>query len=227
MMNAALVAAAIAGFGQTALAGEAVRFNVTIRSVTTATTLALPGGGATNAPIAPGIYAVGKQKSSLFKAGKNASAELERLAEDGNFEPLAERLGARRDLASGSFIPDTTFTITARPGDRLSFATMFVQSNDIFLAPRDGSIALFTKDGRPVAGDVSMQVAMFDAGTEINQAPGAGPDQAPRQKGPNVGASQHVPVQLLATRHDGFQYPPVASVVKVTIEAVTAEQPAS
>ncbi|MEM6492458.1 MAG: spondin domain-containing protein, partial [Pseudomonadota bacterium] len=28
-----------------------------------------------------------------------------------------------------------TFTVTARPGDRLSFATMFIPSNDLFYAP--------------------------------------------------------------------------------------------
>ena len=36
------------------------------------------------------------------------------------------------------FVPGQAFTIAARPGNRLSFAAMFAQSNDLFLAPKAG-----------------------------------------------------------------------------------------
>ncbi len=80
------------------------------------------------------------------------------------------------------------FTIHARPGQRLSLATMFVQTNDWFFAPDPGGIELFDADGAPISGDVTDQILTFDAGTEIDQTVGEGTDQAPRQSGADVGA---------------------------------------
>ena len=79
------------------------------------------------------------------------------------------------------------FTFGANPGDKLSFATMFVQSNDLFYAPTGAGIALFN-GMTPVNGDVTAQVHLWDAGTEMNEEPGVGANQAPRQGGPNMGA---------------------------------------
>ncbi|MEM8620913.1 MAG: spondin domain-containing protein [Actinomycetota bacterium] len=78
---------------------------------------------------------------------------------------------------------------TAAPGERLSFATMFVQSNDWFFAPGAEGIALFDDAGNPITGDVTDQVTLWDSGTEIDQEPGTGSDQAPRQPGPDTGAA--------------------------------------
>ena len=79
------------------------------------------------------------------------------------------------------------FTVHASPGDRLSFATMFVQTNDWFFAPDPEGIELFDADGTPLAGDVTDRVFTFDAGTEADQPVGEGADQAPRQSGPTPG----------------------------------------
>ena len=79
-----------------------------------------------------------------------------------------------------------TATFSAVPGERLSFATMLVQSNDRFFAFDPEGLALFDESGAPVTGDVTDAVATRDAGTEVDQEPGIGPDQAPRQAGPNT-----------------------------------------
>ena len=63
-------------------------------------------------------------------------------------------------------------TFSAAPGSRLSFATMFVPSNDLFFAPDEAGIALFDGANLPIAGDVTSQVMLWDAGTEVNQEPG-------------------------------------------------------
>lgn len=102
------------------------------------------------------------------------------------------------------FLPGQPFTVTASLGDRLQFATMFVQSNDLFFAPRDGGIALFDAGGRAIHGKVTSRVALFDAGTEVNQPPGVGLDQAPRQAGPNTGWAERTPIDLVKNRRDGF-----------------------
>jgi hypothetical protein len=107
------------------------------------------------------------------------------------------------------------FKIDAAPGYHLSFATMFVQSNDLFYAPSENGIALFAEENTPVSGDVSDQVLLWDAGTEINQEPGVGMDQAPRQSGPNSGLDEGGVVQLAA---DDFSYPVVMEHLRVTID---------
>lgn len=106
------------------------------------------------------------------------------------------------------------FTVTAPPGSRLSLATMLVQSNDLFYAPGEEGIALFEADGTPRTGDVTSALGLWDAGTEVNQAPGAGPDQAPRQSGPDTGADEEGAVELV---DDAFEYPAVESVLGVSI----------
>ena len=80
------------------------------------------------------------------------------------------------------------WVFSAAPGERLSFATMFVQSNDWFVGTAPDGIALFGEDGTPVTGDISANLDVWDAGTEIDQDPGSGEDQAPRQAGPDTGS---------------------------------------
>ena len=57
---------------------------------------------------------------------------------------------------------------------------------------------------------------LWDAGTEKNQAPGFGDEQAPRQKMANTGTPEFGKVSLVK---DGFEYPDVKDVLRVTIEA--------
>ena len=75
----------------------------------------------------------------------------------------------------------------AVPGYKLTFATMYMQSNDWSFAPGADGIELFDADGEPLVGDVTSSVYLWDAGTEADQTPGEGADQAPRQSGPNTG----------------------------------------
>ena len=183
-------------------------------------------------PFAPGVWTIHTNAGPLFTAGQpDRGLGLEAVAEDGNPAALVEALTAQTDISASAFntpvgtsepgplLPGRAyeFTVAATPGNHLSFATMFVQSNDLFYGPDGAGIALFNADGTPVAGDVTSQVMLWDAGTEINQAPGFGPDQAPRQAGPNTGADENGPVQLVA---DGFSYPDTAGVIRVTITPV-------
>jgi hypothetical protein len=168
----------------------------------------------------------------LFSAGQADRGDgLEALAEDGDPSALAAAVASQAGVsASGAFntpVGETDpgplppggayeFTIVAVPGDTLSFATMFVQSNDLFYAPDGTGIALFNSDGTPVSGDVTGQVQLWDAGTELNQEPGVGPDQAPRQAGPNTGPDENGVVQIVS---DEFTYPVTAATIRVTIAA--------
>jgi hypothetical protein len=81
---------------------------------------------------------------------------------------------------------------------------------------RSGEIALFDKDGKPLPGERSVEVVLYDAGTEVNQAPGVGPDQGPRQDPSSwrQGELEHATVQAV---RDTFAYPPVGEVIRVTV----------
>ena len=186
-------------------------------------------------PIAPGVYAVHSGSSVLFTSGSMDRGEgLEALAEDGDPSSLATAVAARADVMnSGAFntpdgaagpapaFPgdDYVFTFSAMPGSRLSLATMLVQSNDLFFAPADAGLALFDAGGIPVAGDVTGEIFLWDAGTEVNEFPGVGPNQAPRQGGANTGADEAGDVTQV---DDGFAYPQVNEVVRVTITPISS-----
>ena len=109
------------------------------------------------------------------------------------------------------------FVIHSHPGDTLTFATMLVQSNDLFFAPDEHGIALYDMDGEPVSGDVTDQVDLWDAGTERNQPLGAGADQAPRQAAPNTGRAGGGIVRLASDLNDGLEYPPTYEIIAVTL----------
>jgi hypothetical protein len=66
-----------------------------------------------------------------------------------------------------------SFTFSAAKNQRLTFATMYGWSNDLFFAPENPGIKLYNDDGSPITGDVSTQIKLWDNGTRVNQAPGA------------------------------------------------------
>jgi len=113
------------------------------------------------------------------------------------------------------------FTFQATPGSKLSLAMMFGQSNDLFYAPEEAGIPLFDTKNKPVGGDVTSQILLWDAGTEVNQEPGVGPDQAPRQKAPNTGDPDSN--NLVRVASDDFHNLPVTSkVLRVTLKPISA-----
>ena len=66
------------------------------------------------------------------------------------------------------------FTFDAPPGASLSFATMFVPSNDLFFAPDENGIALWNPDGTQVNGDVTAQVLLWMPARRRTRSPASG-----------------------------------------------------
>lgn len=198
-----------------AATASGTNFTIKITNVSKSDTLKVPGAGAVKAPIAPGVFLV-DHAATVLDLGRLASPELQALAEDGNFEPLQKILETKFGDHAGMFVPGLEFKVVAGPGDKLSFATMFVQSNDKFYAPANGALDLFDANGKPISGNLTASVRLFDAGTEVDQQPGAGGDQAPRQKAANQGATQNAAV---AQANDGFAYPPVGEVIRIEIRS--------
>jgi len=214
----ALAVALGSGIGHPTAAAE-LAFTITVEQLTTERTLKLPDGSATRAPISPGIALVYAGANPLFTIGQPARAELQRIAEAGQPEDAIAAMRQAKGVGAVVMFERTdSFTVQARPGDMLTFATMFGQSNDCFYAPKGGDMALFDQDGKPMMGEHTVEVVLYDAGTEANQAPGVGPDQGPRQDPMTwrQGALEHATVQPV---RDTFAYPPVTEVIRVTVSA--------
>ncbi|MEM6292185.1 MAG: spondin domain-containing protein [Myxococcota bacterium] len=178
-------------------------------------------------PLSPGAYVVHAEDAPFFTEGEADRGEgLEAIAEDGDPSGLVESVegAVAFNTPDGADEPGPVFPgnayafqFDAEPGYAVSFATMFIQSNDLFYGPDSSGIALFDEDGNPRSGDITDEVTLWDAGTEDNQWPGAGPDQAPRQAGPDTGGGRSGNVRLV---DDGFTYPADDQVIRVTLSVV-------
>ncbi len=214
------------------------RFTLRVENVSTGATLTLSDGTTAPAPTAPVLWIVHTGVDPLFVAGTaDRGVGLESLAEDGSPDALVKSLSGKSGIVAvgavaipvgatepGPILPGSAyeFSFTAQPGQRLTVAMMFGQSNDLFYAPEGAGIALFDASGQPLRGDITAQFILWDAGTEINQEPGAGPDQAPRQAAPNTGADENGTVRPIAEVTDGFRYPEVDGVIRITVTPASA-----
>jgi hypothetical protein len=106
------------------------------------------------------------------------------------------------------------FTFNAGKGSYLSFANMFVKSNDLFYGFSDAGLALYDANGNAISGDVSMNIQLWDAGTEVNEEPGMGANQPMNQSGPNTGDAENGIVHMV---NDGFTYPSTDDVIEIKI----------
>ncbi|MEO5890309.1 MAG: spondin domain-containing protein [Ferruginibacter sp.] len=185
-------------------------------------------------PISPGAWAVHKtgDKPIFTNNMEDYGEGVEAIAEDGDNAALNASLALKTMLVEKGMLSipvDSTkagplhpgekyqFTFTASDGDRLSFVNMLAATNDVFIGPADEGIMLFSS-GKPVTGDVSSQIQFWDAGTEINEAPFYGPNTVTNQPAKNTGPAENGVVKLLSLANDGYTYPAVSNVIKVTIE---------
>jgi hypothetical protein len=202
-------------------------FKVRIENISNSDGLTAADGSKYPFALSPGMFVVTNDNMNFFKAGKKAKNGLEEQAEDGNPELLSKNLltsvgsskmgifnmpvGAEKAapiLPGGAY----EFTFTAQEGMKLNFITMYGQSNDLFYAP-ERAIDLFI-NGEALSGDITGKLMLWDAGTEVNQAPGIGDQQAPRQKAANTGTTEK---GVVNTVKDNFSYPNTKDVLKVTV----------
>ena len=180
--------------------------------------------------LAPGLIILHDDTFSLFSEGEAASSGLEALAEDGDpailldtlaqdpgvvwFEVLSTLTGDTYEEAPLSPGDQIEVSFTAARGELLTFAQMYGESNDIFLA----TVAPIAVTG-DLDGALTGQLALFDAGTELNQEPGLGADQAPRQSAPGAGTAENATITRLSGGADaeGWSYPDLGSFVALTV----------
>jgi hypothetical protein len=206
------------------------KFTITVDNISKGEVLKLSNGKTAPFVSAPVLWAVHTGSvNPIFTGGKpDAGKGLETLAETGNPEPLTKSLPGTGGIVTlgaaavpvggadaGPIPPGKgySFEIEAAPGQSLSVAWMFGQSNDLFYS-NERPIALFNAAGKPVKGDMTAQLSLWDAGTEVNEEPGLGQNQGPRQKTPDAGVAEHESVGHV---RDRFTYPSTASVLRMTI----------
>ena len=199
-----------------------------------ATTVAGAGGK-------PGMGGTAGQAGASSTAGASGQAGAGATA----FRLHIENVAPFDHLKSGTFATpvDATdpgplapgdayeFTFTAGPHHRLSFATMFGQSNDWFFAPEEGSLALYDGD-TPISGDITAQVALWDAGTEVDEEPAVGPHTGPNQSSSTDGPGaadpddtvRLVPDPAPLTAGGTFDRPSVADMIQVTVTSDAASR---
>jgi hypothetical protein len=208
----------------------ATRFNIKVENISKGEVLKLSNGKTAPFVSAPVLWVIHEGSAHpIFTGGTlDARRGLELLAETGNPSELLKSLAGKRGIvavgadatpvgatAEGPITPGQKyeFVVVARPGQVLSTAWMFGQSNDLFYS-NDRPIALFDASGRPKSEEMTAQLSLWDAGTEVNEEPGLGPNQGPRQKTPDDGVQER---QGVAHVNDKYSYPRTADVLRVTI----------
>ena len=208
----------------------ATRFRIRVENISKGEVLKLSDGKTAPFVSAPVLWVVHNGSTNpIFAGGKpDAGQGLELLAETGNPTDLVKSLTGKRGIVAvgadakpvgaaseGPIPPEQKyeFEIVAQAGEALSTAWMFGQSNDLFYS-NDRPIALFDASGKPKSGEMTAQLSLWDAGTEVNEEPGLGPNQGPRQATPDAGMTEH---QGIAHVHDRYTYPRTGDVLRVTI----------
>jgi hypothetical protein len=126
------------------------------------------------------------------------------------------------DLAAGPAAPGKSykFTVDAGRKQKLFFASMLAATNDLFFAPNGDGIPLYLDNGTPITADVTSQIFLWDAGTELNEEPFIGPNTVTNQAAVNTGpVDTNAKVRKVSTVTEGFvfAYPAVATLIKVTV----------
>lgn len=197
---------------------EKINFKIKIENISKSDLLKLSNGKSEHVILSTGVWSVFSKTNPLFILGQgNSNPTMEKLAEDAEIFTLPT---SDNILSFGSFkeiTPNSSIEInfSAKVGDKFTFATMFKQSNDLFYSTE--GIELFDKDKEPISGDITSKFNLYDLGTEVNQEPGLGDEQQPRQKNTGFGKSESNNVLKIEDRKDGFTYPKTSDVLKITL----------
>ncbi|MEZ4644098.1 MAG: spondin domain-containing protein [Chloroflexota bacterium] len=126
-------------------------------------------------PLSPAVVATHRAGLGMFNGNQYALPALEAIAEDGDESSMAALLNSLPQVSQvvqvgapltpqgitvGDFSSSATFEIIARPGDRISLASMLICTNDGFTALGSASL--------PQHGSHDYWLYGYDAGTEDN-----------------------------------------------------------
>lgn len=164
----------------------------------------------------PGLFALHTEDQPIYSVGSSdLQGGLESLAEDGRPRGLDNTLNALSTIDQtitfegerGPLRPGESVTmmigeeeLSASETPRLSMATMFTDSNDYIIGLPDDGYPLFS-DGEFNGGDLTDDLLVTDVGSERDQYPYYGPQQAPRQVGNGIGSEEGQVSEFTDTTH--------------------------
>lgn len=164
LMAGCLLGASLLGAGSALAYGDkSLMYKVTITNLT-------PGQ-----PLAPVMVATHRPGVEFFEDGGAPSDELAQLAEAGNGQPMAEKLGAMPGVDEATVSTDgltfpghsTTVMISSkRKITHISVGAMLGATNDAFFAIKDAPVPWFKKK-------VTYYAPAYDAGSETNDELGS------------------------------------------------------
>jgi len=175
--------------------------------------------------ISPPVWGVANAAVKPFLEGRPASKPLEYLAELGNpwyFDNMLvqhEEICDHAVIGNGPLVPGkkVTFRVNAAAGDCLLMAFMYESSNDKFFSP-ELPIPLFNSTGSPVYADITNKFVLWDAGTEIDEMPGSGPNQPANKQGIDDGWPENgVVTRAFNNFAQGFIYSTPQQVFQVSL----------
>jgi hypothetical protein len=205
-------------------------FTIRVENISTGEALRLSNGQSAPFVSAPVLWVIHTgSMNPIFTGGQRDKGEgLELLAETGDPSNLVQALAGKPDVVAigaaarpigastdGPLTPGQYYEvqISAKPGQFLSAAWMFGQSNDLFYS-NNQPVPLFSSSGTPRSAEMTTGLSLWDAGTEVNEEPGLGPNQGPRQATPDAGAIES---QGIAHVRDRYTYPRTGAVLRVTV----------
>ena len=178
------------------------------------------------------VWAVHDGTTEVFADGEACIVELEELAEDGETAALVQYLmddaGVDQQGVEGALAPgeSTTFTLTIETSATFfSFWTMVVPSNDTFVSlggsgidTFDGGASLATEGALDTL--IAANLAVWDAGTEGNQAGAGGGDMPLVGAGTDVGPTEGTGLIRQVEDDPTWAYPPVNQMVSVVVTPI-------
>jgi hypothetical protein len=178
-------------------------------------------------PLSPVLVVVYTGNDNPFyKVGENDRGEgLKQLAQQGNADILAASLMNKPGIKHVYVLPaaDTkvllpkingmnggkvSHDIEVKEGDRLAIATMYGFSNDWFFATSGNGV-------KPVPGDISNSIVLYDNGTAIDQFPGAGITQFNLAGTPLADSK---PIMAVPNPNPFTTLPAITSIVHATLQ---------
>lgn len=208
----------VGGNGGTSAGGSAAGSSATAGSKTDGGTAGEQGTGEAGA--VSGAGGNGDTPSRLFTVTIENIAPVKSFTSSGVFDTPAG------DASAGPATPGKSYEFTVNAGrkQKLSFATMLAATNDLFYAPDGAGISLYDDEGEPISGDVTDQVYLWDAGTEVNEEPKVGPNTVSKQGAPDTGPAEDGNVRSIGDTEDEFEYPAVADVLTVEVMHVAGTE---
>ena len=216
---------------------ESYSFLLTLENISVPGAIVASDDSVHDVKLAPGLAIAHDASFSLFEAGEAPKyPEQESLAEDGDPVPLGGALRDVEGVYETSFIAQVAqadYGSPLVPGDQgvgnllvpndafVTVLFMYGESNDIFVA----ATAIPAEDGGEATSLLEFtDFVMYDLGTEVNEEPGIGANQAGRQAQAGAGEAENGVITVVSGEDvAGYTYPAASAIASLSMQSIVAD----